>query len=77
MYFVIPVSRTSEAILVFYGGSATVPARKKRVDDLLEFAVRRSPWAVFGHTQEIASLFKKDTNGFVAAVEARRSHLMQ
>jgi len=77
MYFVIPVSRTSEAILVFYGGSATVPARKKRVDDLLEFAVRRSPWAVFGHTQEIASLFKKDTNGFVAAVEARRSQLMQ
>ncbi len=73
----IPVARTSEAILVFYGGSASFPSRKKVVEEVLYYALHRAPWAFVGHTQELSRAFKKETNAFCAAVEARREQWIE
>jgi hypothetical protein len=71
----IPVARTSEAVLVFYGGSAVFPSRKKLVHEVLVFAANRAPWAILGYDEALAKAFKKDPNGFYAAVEERRRQL--
>ncbi|OLC08677.1 MAG: hypothetical protein AUH42_00930 [Gemmatimonadetes bacterium 13_1_40CM_70_11] len=68
----IPTGKTYDAMLFCYGGSATISAREKRVEELLAFAAQRVPWAVIGHTAELATLFTKDVQSFAAAVEARR-----
>lgn len=75
LYFVLPISRSSEAVLVFYGGRVTLPGRKKRITELLKFASSRAPWAIFGHTSEIEEMFQKNGNEFSEIVETRRSQL--
>lgn len=72
LYFVIPVSRSREAVLVFYGGSVRIPAGKKLVEGIIGSVAQSAPWAVFGYTEELARVFKDDPNGFAAAVEQRR-----
>ncbi len=71
----IPVARTSEAVFVFYGGSTVFPSRKKLVDEVLTYAAVRAPWAILGYSDELHKVFKKDTDGFCAAVEERRKEL--
>ena len=66
----IPVGKTRQAVLVFYGGSA---AGKKRVDEVLNHALSKAPWAIAGYSNELRKAFKKDTKGFCAAVEERRA----
>jgi hypothetical protein len=77
IYLVLPISRTSQAILVFYGGSVNIPAKKTRVAEILQMAARRSPWAVFGYTPELANSFKKTTSDFCAAVDARHQQMRE
>lgn len=73
----IPTGKTYEAILVFYGGSATVPGKQAGIDEILKSAREKSPWAFFGFSDELAGAFKHDTQKFCAAVEARRQQLSQ
>lgn len=68
----IPTGKTYEAILACYGGSAVIKVREKRLDEMLAFAAQRAPWAVFGYTAELATLFSKKPSEFAAAVEQRR-----
>jgi hypothetical protein len=68
----IPVGKDYHAVLCCVGGSAEVLAKDAVVDEILQHAAARAPWAIFGHTQEIANAFRKDTAGFVAAVAERR-----
>ena len=68
----IPTGKTYEAVLACYGGSATVKGAEKTVDELLGFAAQRTPWAVFGFSKELETLFAKKTPDFCAAVEQRK-----
>jgi uncharacterized protein DUF6709 len=68
----IPTGKTYDAILVCYGGSATIKAKEKRVEEMIRFAGERAPWAVIGYSAEVATLFAKDIRAFTAAVESRR-----
>ena len=71
-YYFIPTGRTIEAVLIFYGGSISLQGKAERVNELLQYAASRAPWAVLGHTPELATVWRKDTAAFCATVEERR-----
>jgi hypothetical protein len=66
---------TRQAILVFYGGSVTIPGSKQQVQEVLQLAAGRSPWAFFGYTPELAGTLQKDSTSFCAAVDVRRRQM--
>jgi hypothetical protein len=68
----VPVGKDYQAVLCCAGGTAQVQTKEAVVDEILHHAAARAPWAIFGHTQEIANAFRKDAAGFVAAVAERR-----
>ena len=69
----IPTGKTYEAIVACYGGSATIPAKEKKVHELLAFVQQRAPWAIFGYSDELSKAFSKSQQGFASAVEQRRA----
>ena len=71
----IPTGKTYSGVLVCYGGAAEVTGREKNVDALLAFAAERTPWAVFGYSDDLNKLFKQKTQEFCAAVEQRKREL--
>jgi len=71
----IPTGKDYAAVLVFYGGSQSLPATENMVGEVLTFAATKAPWAVFGYSKEVADLFRKQTAAFCQAVEARRQEL--
>jgi hypothetical protein len=73
----IPTGKTYEAVLVCYGGAATMQIKEKTVDAILAFAAERAPWALFGFSNELATLFNKKTQEFCAAVEQRKRERIQ
>jgi hypothetical protein len=77
VYYVIPAGSYYHAIFVFYGGSAQVPLSEKDLETTLLFAANKAPWAVIGYTKELSDLFKKRTQEFCLAVEARRQALQR
>ena len=73
----IPVARTSTAELVFYGGSVSLQARKKVVEEILYYVAARTPWAFIGYTDQLNNAFKKNPAEFSNAVEERKAQLAQ
>ena len=73
----IPTGKTYQAIVHAYGGSAELPGSQKNVDEMLQEAARRAPWAIVGFSAEIQQLFLKKNRDFCAAVEERRQKLRQ
>jgi hypothetical protein len=71
----IPVGKTYQAMLVFYGGSQQFTGPEKTVDEVLQYASSKAPWAMRGFSKEVAETFKKRTAEFCQAVEARRRAL--
>lgn len=71
----IPTGKTYRANLICYGGTAAIDAKEERVNSLLEFAAKIAPWAVFGYSKEIETLFNKSTDEFCAAVEKRKAEM--
>jgi hypothetical protein len=72
VYFVIPAGKSYAAVLKFYGGNLQVSASEAKVRELLKYVAGRAPWAVFGYTEQLNTLFSKQTAEFTRAVEARR-----
>jgi hypothetical protein len=68
----VPVGKDYQAVLCCAGGTAEVQTKEDRVHEILQYAAARTPWALFGHTKELADAFAKDPAGFVAAVAERR-----
>ena len=68
----IPTGKSYAGVLACYGGSAEIKAREKKVDTILAFAAERTPWAIFGFSDELNTLFSKKTPEFCAAVERRK-----
>jgi hypothetical protein len=71
VYF-IPTGKTYACILACYGGSAEITGKEAAADAILRFAGERSPWAIFGFSEELKRLFSKSTREFCAAVEQRK-----
>ncbi|PYU69110.1 MAG: hypothetical protein DMG49_14160 [Acidobacteria bacterium] len=59
----IPVGKTYTAVLVF------------KVDDMLQYAATRAPWAIFGYSDQLKAHLKKNPAEFYAQSEARRDKL--
>ena len=68
----IPTGKSYEALVMCYGGSATIPGKEARVNELLAFAQQRAPWAVFGYSDQLAGIWNKTQNEFLRQVEVRR-----
>ena len=68
----IPTGKTYQAILHCYGGNAAVPAKEARVNEVLQFAQQRAPWAVFGYSDQLAKIWSKEQVEFLKQVEVRR-----
>lgn len=68
----IPTGKTYAVVMACYGGTAELPGREARCDELIAKASSRAPWAVIGYTKELADAFRRDYQGFCRAVEARR-----
>ncbi len=68
----IPTGKTYNALMIFYGGSADVQAKEAQVEQILQYAAAKAPWAVIGFSNDLKKLFEKQTAEFCAAVEARR-----
>jgi len=68
----IPTGKTYQAILHCYGGNAAVPAKEARVNEVLQFAQQRAPWAVFGFSDQLAKIWSKEQVEFLKQVEVRR-----
>ena len=68
----IPTGKTYEAVLICYGGMASLRCKEKTVGEILGFAHQRAPWALFGFSNELSTFFNKNTKNFCAAVEQRR-----
>jgi hypothetical protein len=73
----IPTGKTCSAMLICYGGAATIKGSEKTTEEILGFAAQRIPWAVFGFSKEIEKYFNKNTRDFCAAVEQRRQEWLQ
>jgi hypothetical protein len=68
----IPTGKSYNAVMIFYGGSATVSGRQKKLDELLQRTSAKAPWAIFGFSKELEEHFKKRTEEFCMAVEMRK-----
>jgi len=71
----IPVGKFYSAEMAFYGGNLSFTGKEKLVEEVLVFASKTAPWAVFGFTDEIKNLFSKQQAAFCQAVESRRQQL--
>jgi hypothetical protein len=78
--FIIPAGKEYDAVLKFYGGEIAFRKlgyghREEKVEEVLKWAAERAPWAVFGYSDQLNTLFTKQTAEFVRAVEARREQM--
>ena len=67
----IPTGKTYAAMLHCLGGNALLTGSEKKVNDFLTYASQKVPWAVFGHSAELAKAWTKDNAGFQRAVMER------
>jgi hypothetical protein len=74
-YNFIPVGKTYTAVLVFNGGTVEVRGNQIKVDEMLQYAATRAPWAIFGFSDQLKAHLKKNPAEFYAQVEARRQKL--
>jgi hypothetical protein len=69
----IPTGKTYAAIIIGrHRQRIEVQLSQKKTDELLRVLAERVPWAIYGHSKEIADAWQKDANGFVAAVDSRQ-----
>jgi hypothetical protein len=70
----VPVAKTYQAVFLFHVGSATVQASDRQVDEILQSAAQRAPWAIFGHTDDLRKAYRKQRDRFRQLIEERRGH---
>jgi hypothetical protein len=71
----IPTGKTYKAVMIFYGGSAEIPGSEAKVNGILQTAAEKAPWAVFGFSEDLKQLFRKNTEEFCVGIETRRREL--
>jgi hypothetical protein len=74
MYFVVPISKRSSAILRDrYGSVVECAAGHSRVLEILSEIDLRAPWVVVGYTKEREQLYKTQLSEFAKVVDDRRA----
>ncbi len=73
----VPTHKTYNAVLFCYGGAATIQSKDETTDQILAFARERAPWALFGFSKELQTLFKNKPPEFYAVVEQRKRDLAE
>ncbi len=71
----IPVGTSHAASLNFSDGAAEISGKQKCVDEFLEFATARAPWAVKGYSDELAVLYNKSRDEFAAQVSKQKREI--
>jgi hypothetical protein len=74
---VIPTGKTYEAIVACYGGTATIPGKEQKVNELLTFVQQRAPWAIYGYSDQLAATFNTHRKDVAGSVEQRRKEWVQ
>jgi hypothetical protein len=77
-YYGIPISKTYTAMVYDRHGAKLelVGGRKEQpTDEMLRAIAGRAPWAVMGFSHELDQAWKKDRNGFLAAVDRRKAEV--
>ena len=70
---VIGIGMHHVAVMEFRDGHAEVNGKKKVVQQLLEMAGTRAPWAMIGYDAELEKLWKTSRSDVVAEVTGRKS----
>lgn len=73
----IPTGKSYEAVVNCYGKNATMPAKEKQVDQILEYLRAKAPWAAHGWSADLVQLWNKKQQEFIGAVEQRRQQWEQ
>jgi hypothetical protein len=68
----IPTGKTFKAVLLCYGGTASIEGDENRADVILQFVAKRAPWAFLGYSPEIANLANMDMKQLCLEVEKRK-----
>ena len=72
---IVHLVKLHTAVLFFHEGMLSIMARERKVDSILQYLADKTPWAIFGHSNEIRKTFGKNRSGFCHAVEERRRQL--
>ena len=70
----IPTGKTYEIIMYDrFGKPLQMQARQKKIDAMLTLLAERSPWAVFGYSDDLNKTLRTNWGGFIAAVDQRKA----
>lgn len=78
IYYFIPAGKSYTLCLRFADGtSMDLPGKEEAVDAALAFLIEHAPWAVYGHSDEVAVIFKdkKKRPQLLAHVQQRQETL--
>jgi hypothetical protein len=69
----IPTGKTYSTLMFDrYGVSLEMDEKRDKTDAVLTMLGEKTPWAVFGYSDELKKIAQENWSGFVAAVDARR-----
>jgi hypothetical protein len=70
----IPTGKTYEIVMYDrFGKPLQMQARQKKIDAMLTILAERSPWAVFGYSDDLSKTLRTNWGGFIAAVDQRKA----
>jgi len=70
----IPTGKTYAVIMYDrYGQPLQMQAREKKIDEILKVLAERTPWAVFGYSDDLNKMLRTNWAGFVGAVDQRKA----
>jgi hypothetical protein len=67
-----PIVKSSFLVRFAGGKPLSMQARQKKIDAILNLLVERTPWAVFGYSDELNHTLRTNWSDFVAAVDDRK-----
>jgi predicted alpha/beta hydrolase len=56
-----------------FGKPLQMQARQKKIDAMLTLLAERSPWAVFGYSDDLSKTLRTNWRGFIASVDQRKA----
>jgi hypothetical protein len=56
-----------------FGKPLQMRSRQKKIDAILALLAERTPWAVFGYSNDLSTALRTNWGGFIAAVDQRKA----
>lgn len=73
LWHVIPIGFEHEAVMHFRDGTSRVNGKKASVNQVLELARTRAPWAIIGYTEDLEQAWRMHKDDLIAKVIAKKS----